>query len=583
MKKYFIFAAIAAAGLFASCSSSDDVVANEGNQIEGDGPVAIKIGVNKQVGVGVDTRGTGTVGGVADGTNAAAGVDNVWAGQKINVYMFKKGTLDLATEKVADQDVALYDGAEMITPGSAANKIPNMDNPTDFGEAMITDGTIKYWPLNISCDFFGYRADGAFSAAGAVAPVKNQAGDAYIGTFVIDGTQDLMATKAAPTNADQSKTGYDANKIYSAAMARKDIHPNLTFDHLLTRLAFTVKAGNLAAAGATSITGYVNSNNNNDTKTVAEYEALTFQDQYEVYDYVNNTDNTDIILKATYDALDPNDQANYAANSYTKDGGTTTITAAAWGVLAATDPYVPVYGAVDPTDANYTGVKIKSIEILSKKTGDMYVAWTTAPASKIVWPTTTGNDLTDAKCDFLALKQRNAIAANLLGYIKNDKSEIIAATAYDAMTAAEKANYKPYYDPSKDLVDLVPVPLGFDNTATGDDRFIKTDVGEALLVSLPVSATIDETVTPQFSDVADGTKYWAKVTIEQKVRTNWNNNTLEAKSSSLFVEIPAPTNSPFAAGSSYTVNFTIYGFERIVVNTTLLPWTYGGSVDVVGE
>ena len=196
MKKYFIFAAVAAAGLLTSCSSSDDIASNDVGAIENpDARQAIRLNIGNVVDMSV--RGTGTVGGVGTGTN-------VWSGQSINVFMFTKGTdaveaqeatyyADVdeyntakGTNLTADEFTALsndakiktpatqaaaadayattlnltpvdataatptflYDNQEMITPGSAENLIPGMGATanTNEGEAMIKDGTINYYP-----------------------------------------------------------------------------------------------------------------------------------------------------------------------------------------------------------------------------------------------------------------------------------------------------------------------------------------------------------------------------------------------------------------------------------------------------
>ena len=320
MKKSFIFATMAAAALFAGCSSNDDLTSNPGGDVINPNTeqVAIKIGVAQAVSTGM--RGTGTVGGVADIANGTdgytAGADNIWAGQQIKVYMFEKVTdanqkLTLAKD---GQNVSLYENTAMYTPGSADNKIPDMGAEafTNFGEAMITTGKIQYWPLNGNYDFFGYHGDDAVAVT-AVNPVQD--GDivtAYKADFTIDGSQDLMSTKAAPTTADTELPGYEASKIYSASMARKNIQPNLTFNHLLTRLTFNIKAGNDEAAGV-KITGYKDGNVD---KTIADYNAAVAASQ---------------------------DVSGWTA----------------------------VKAQTDPTTAAYTGVKVSKIEILSKKTGKM--------------------------------------------------------------------------------------------------------------------------------------------------------------------------------------------------------------------
>lgn len=302
MKKYFIFAAVAAAGLLTSCSSSDDIAANDAGSIENpDARQAIRLNIGNVVDMSV--RGTGTVGGVGTGTN-------VWSGQSINVFMFTKGTASTAdvytavpdgttltsgtkyytsatgggeftsdgtevsdgtnyfsktpgsagdanattlnltpVDATTDPNNFLYDNQEMITPGSADNKIPGMGATanTNEGEAMIKDGTINYYPPAGNFDFFGYHADNAVATTAAIAKTD----ELWTVPFTIDGTQDLMSTKAELTQTQASEmTGATRpNDYYSAYAARKGVHPTLTFKHLLTRLQFSVKAGNDAAAG----------------------------------------------------------------------------------------------------------------------------------------------------------------------------------------------------------------------------------------------------------------------------------------------------------------------------------------------
>ena len=536
MKKSFIFATMAAAALFAGCSSNDDLTSNPGGDVINPNTeqVAIKIGVAQAVSTGM--RGTGTVGGVADIANGTdgytAGADNIWAGQQIKVYMFEKVTdanqkLTLAKD---GQNVSLYENTAMYTPGSADNKIPDMGAEafTNFGEAMITTGKIQYWPLNGNYDFFGYHGDDAVAVT-AVNPVQD--GDivtAYKADFTIDGSQDLMSTKAAPTTADTELPGYEASKIYSASMARKNIQPNLTFNHLLTRLTFNIKAGNDEAAGV-KITGYKDGNVD---KTIADYNAAVAASQ---------------------------DVSGWTA----------------------------VKAQTDPTTAAYTGVKVSKIEILSKKTGKMLVAWIADPTDKIEWDAETTN------AAYMTLKARSTAAGDIYGYIKKDRSgSIITAAAWAALAGAEKASYEPFYNPNKALVDLTPIAPGYNpDGATDEEKFIKTKVGESLIVSLPITATVDSTDpnNEAFSDVADNNGdneayYIARVTLTQKVRDNWINDNLVEKSNSMVVKIPLPAGkTKFEINNSYNVNLTLYGFERIIVNTTLEAWKYGGEIDVIGE
>ena len=237
MKKYFLFAAVA--GMLASCSSES--LTKSESQIEPtqEDRVPILLGVSSpsvDVSRGA-TRGTGTVGGVGTSTNQ-------WEGQTIRAFMFTKGNLTLANDGTSN----LYDNAEMITPGTADNLIPGASTATNIGEAMLSDGTIQYYPSSGNYDFFGYHADDATDYT------VDDTGNPWTVDFKINGSQDLMSTKAvlveqaAGTIKQETWMG-GSTDFYSAKAARKGVQPILSFNHLLTRLSFVVKAGNDDAGG----------------------------------------------------------------------------------------------------------------------------------------------------------------------------------------------------------------------------------------------------------------------------------------------------------------------------------------------
>lgn len=59
-----------------------------------------------------------------------------------------------------------------------------------------------------------------------------------------------MAGKATPSADDLTALKNYAENFYSAYAARKGVQPNITFNHLLTRFTFEVRAGSKATAGA---------------------------------------------------------------------------------------------------------------------------------------------------------------------------------------------------------------------------------------------------------------------------------------------------------------------------------------------
>lgn len=180
--------------------------------------------------------------------------ENVWAGQTLWVYMLQKGSMDLAYYKapavggVATPDVEVFNNKKFTAPDAANN--------TKSGLATTADGTIAYYPVSGNYDFWGYRVDDAAGATPVVKTVDDTgaAVEANVATkrvvdIEIDGSQDIMAGKAAPSADEVTKLGNYADNFYSAYAARKGVQPNITFNHLLTRFTFEVRAGSKATAG----------------------------------------------------------------------------------------------------------------------------------------------------------------------------------------------------------------------------------------------------------------------------------------------------------------------------------------------
>ena len=235
------FFALAAAGMLTACSN-DDTLGGNGDQNVSEQQIRLGVASSK-----VQTRGTGTVGGMTD-------AENVWAGQTLWVYMLQKGSMDLAYYKapavggVATPDVEVFNNKKFTAPDAANN--------TKSGLATTADGTIAYYPVSGNYDFWGYRVDDAAGATPVVKTVDDTgaAVEANVATkrvvdIEIDGSQDIMAGKAVPSTDEVTKLGNYADNFYSAYAARKGVQPNITFNHLLTRFTFEVRAGSKATAG----------------------------------------------------------------------------------------------------------------------------------------------------------------------------------------------------------------------------------------------------------------------------------------------------------------------------------------------
>ncbi len=235
------FFALAAAGMLTACSN-DDTLGGNGDQNVSEQQIRLGVASSK-----VYTRGTGTVGGMTD-------AENVWAGQTLWVYMLQKGSMDLAYYKAPA--VGTTAAAETEVFNNKKFNAPNAADNTKSGLATTADGTIAYYPVSGNYDFWGYRVDDAV-AGDPVVKLVNDAGDEVaadqatkrVVDIKIDGSQDIMAGKAAPSTDEVAKLGNYADNFYSAYAARKGVQPNITFNHLLTRFTFEVRAGSKATAG----------------------------------------------------------------------------------------------------------------------------------------------------------------------------------------------------------------------------------------------------------------------------------------------------------------------------------------------
>ena len=107
--------------------------------------------------------------------------------------------------------------------------------------------TDKYYKDNVNYDFYGYYVDNIDHQE------TNLKIDAQAVTLpvTITGYEDiLLATtdkgkdsQAAKNKAQDEGKTFNENRVYSAYSARRDVVPNLVFEHMLTRLDFVFKTG----------------------------------------------------------------------------------------------------------------------------------------------------------------------------------------------------------------------------------------------------------------------------------------------------------------------------------------------------
>lgn len=229
MKKFFMYAVCAAFAGLTSCSSDEEFV-NVYNPANESSETPIMLAMSKS-NIDFTTRGTGAVG----------DDNNKWRGEKLNVYMLNSETFELAT---GYNDEPIFENAEITAPAS-----------TDHSNIYANYGISKYYPMSGNYNFFMYHADDAATAA----PAKNAEGDMYILPITIDGSQDIMISKADMPAAQKSafealpEVGTaNAHRYYSAFSARRKIgingqpdelgiQPHFVLQHLLSRIVFYIQ------------------------------------------------------------------------------------------------------------------------------------------------------------------------------------------------------------------------------------------------------------------------------------------------------------------------------------------------------
>ena len=270
MKKFFYVAAAFLAAGFVSCSENED--SNVGVPGANDGRLPILFSVTDgRVDIKQNapaTRGTGAVGDVNS-------TKNIWNGEKLNVYMFnqiddKQKTLVLATDKTADSEAFLFENAEVTAPKAAT------------ASSTGTVYTKKYYPMQGNFDFFAYHGDDAVTTKPEFAKTATGETDStmYVVPVKIDGSQDLMVAKAALKDGEVVSLGAKATDFYSAYSARKGVHPNFIFKHLLTRFTFQVKAAADVNIDSVTIKGVEVLNANTEAEMVIAYTETPKDEEF---------------------------------------------------------------------------------------------------------------------------------------------------------------------------------------------------------------------------------------------------------------------------------------------------------------
>lgn len=163
-----------------------------------------------------------------------AGIDN-WAKQKLYIYSFPTNSIP-----AADSDSILIKNAVAEAPDVTAAESKDIQPINVYKDSQAK--TFYYYPADkTTFDFYAYYVDNAYVGT-APAPTIT-AGTNVSLPIVLDGTQDIMLA-TTDKEADVAGKGVAPSSAYSAYSARKDVKPNLVFNHQLSRFVFRIIAGN---------------------------------------------------------------------------------------------------------------------------------------------------------------------------------------------------------------------------------------------------------------------------------------------------------------------------------------------------
>ena len=616
MKKH-LFIAFAAAGLLASCSSNDDDFnAPGGNQsgINENEPAEILIGVGAQASVA--TRGTGSVG----ATHNTIGT-NSWAKQIVNVFMFNRGSFELAKDAAGND---IYNNAVFMTPATGSTGVAHHLDAAAGTEYNYEANGYKrsYYPMNGNFSFWAYRVDDANggkiqqtvtpgsttyskTSSEGFNPLQKEGKDVYVLSTV--GDEALATETNWTTQADVVATGYTA--LYKNADG--DAYSRTPDETYTTRVqnsssedvyvANTVDEGELGTES--------------NWKTFAEAWAGFSANYAQLYVKVVDPVITGTTITAATTPIEMNSSFNGTAETgnvtvpFTIDG-TQDVLAASTYLTAADTLALAKSSSLTSHDDSATYARYAK-SLYSAKTArqnvqpnllfkHMLTRFTFNAAAMQPNFAQGGDDeirIKDIKIYSRTNGKLVATYKHVDGNAEGQDSVITCVldtssvdqlsnpkVALSLMKRAAGATESDYLVDLTEGTQIVGTPTTEGIPVVYRDETDWTALGEALLV------------------MPDETEYVMDITIEQTVygREDVDGNGIdgtqeikEATIKGLKIEAAkVVTSNPhsasetvdgiqkFLAGNSYNVRVQVYGLSKIEVTTTLEPWGDGGHVDI---
>lgn len=223
MNKTWIFAAMTLA-LGTSCSKDKGIDIDDSSRQE------ILLGTGSTINVSPASRGYGAVGGLTGANN--------WNGE--TVYVYGINNTAIADPNAADTDKFYINAQAATAPSGVAT-----------GALTWVGDVHYYYNGNDKYDFYAVHVDDAVAAENLkIADGTDLATNGLSVNLVLDGTQDIMVAVPDKSKDDDVLSPSDdyTSYLYSAWSSRRNVKPNLEFNHLLTRLNFNAKSGAEAPA-----------------------------------------------------------------------------------------------------------------------------------------------------------------------------------------------------------------------------------------------------------------------------------------------------------------------------------------------
>lgn len=637
MKDRCLIASLLCMMLWAGCH--DDPVQSsvepsvDPKPVPGPGPVLVDPNAPQPITLGIGgmglqntitTRGYGVVGSLREDS-----LNNVWHSEQLYIYGVNRFATNLQEQFVdADHEIPTFlkggwlqqtPVKEGATPWGGDPAMAPFEAQSGLAEFDDSLAVYKYYPLNGAYNFMGYHIDDAKVLSSGLVDDDS----AIEIKLELDGTQDIMIGNAKLTSLDtirfiQSlitsekldsadiKTYYDAEnhqfspllsleqlnviekelkeRHYSSYSNRRDIKPQMNFEHQLSRITFQVVGGNSDAVVRLS------------NRPKIRFTEWTRR-RYWPGEMFTHRGEIFFVKQDTQDALYEEElfdnernksrflkSLNFSLNKPMHMGDTIVYKNELYRFLRDYDGKAPTWEKLEPYMNNITSGQLQYQPGRSYFRGECVVSpndscWI---VEKDVPNADTWQQLRENSIPF---QQGVFISKIVLKDVNNHATLKLTPKELSFIPSSDPAdsttNYVLKQRPSQNfqygdsLVELEPVGPAFTLAQYGQDDQKATRVGESMMVMPGVQEYLADIYVTEYVDMYGNLvdddmilldDHRTKVYYDTRIR---------------------PTNQDgsevFEPGCSYMITITAYALQGVEVNTNLVAWNPGGTTDIDPE